>query len=85
MKTHITLTRQITYIIGGQITLLASFVGGADPETGQPVTKGASIAVSQPAGKWDDAQVLAEVQKKYPDATVAWAKNAAEEAPGVPV
>ena len=72
MKTLITLTRQITYIIGGPISLLATFVGGADPENGEPVTKSASIAVSQPAGKWDDAQVLAEVQKKYPDATVQW-------------
>lgn len=73
--TQVTLQRVIAYTIGGPISLQASFTGGADPETGEPVTKSASISVSQPAGKWDDAQVLAEVQKKYPDAVVAWAEQ----------
>lgn len=72
MKTTITLTRLITYVIGGPISLQATFTGGEDPQTGEPVTKIAGIAVSQPAGKWDEAQVLAEVQKQYPDATVEW-------------
>lgn len=73
MKTTITLARIVTYALGGKISLQATFVGGEAPATGEPVTEGATIAVSQPAGKWDDAQVLAEVQKQYPDAVVAWA------------
>ncbi len=73
MKTEITLQRVITYTIGGLISLSAKFVGGVSPTTGEPVTESAQIAVVQPPGTWDDAEVLAEVQKQYPDATVEWA------------
>ncbi len=72
MAPTITLARNITYVIGGQISLDATFVGGESPTTGEPVTERSTISVIQPSGKWDDAQVLAEVQKKYPSAKVAW-------------
>lgn len=77
-QTQIILSRAITFVIGGPISLQATFTGGESPQTGAPMTEGASIALTQPSEKWNEDDAIAEVRKRYPDADVAWEKSDAE-------